>query len=184
MTLPTKRKQTTRIGCACGQTRLELERDPILVSECLCNSCRVAAARLAALPGAKNILTSYGATACAEYRKDRVQFLSGTEHLKEFRLSVDAGSRRVVASCCNTPIFLELKGAHWLSIYLHLWPGGTRPAVEIRTMVGDLTDASNLPDDIPNVKTHTMSFYMKLLGAWIKMGFRNPKIAVPGKIGA
>src|SRR5690606_4280217 len=87
MTLPTKRKQTTHIGCACGQTRLELEGDPILVSECLCNSCRAAAVRLAALPGAKNILTSYGATACAEYRKDRVQFLSGTEHLKEFRLS-------------------------------------------------------------------------------------------------
>src|SRR5690554_1592324 len=147
MILSTKRKQTTRIGCACGQTRLELKGSPILVSECLCNSCRAAAARLAALPGAKNILTSYGATACAEYRKDRVQFLSGTEHLKGFLLSADAGSRRVVASCCNTPIFLELKGAHWLSIYLHLWPGGTRPAVEIRTMVSDLTDASNLPND-------------------------------------
>lgn len=61
-------------------------------------------------------------------------------------------------------------------------PGGTRPAVEIRTMVSDLTDASNLPNDIPNMKTHTMSFYMKILGAWIKMGFKNPKITVAGKI--
>ncbi|GHA76812.1 hypothetical protein [Cognatilysobacter bugurensis] len=145
--------------------------------------CR-GSARLAALPGAKNILTSYGATACAEYRKDRVQFVSGTEHLKEFRLSDDAGSRRGIASCCNTPIFLELKGAHWLSIYLHLWPGRTRPAVEIRTMVGDLADSSRLPSGIPNVKTHTMSFYMKLLGAWIRMGFRNPKIATAGRITA
>lgn len=51
-------------------------------------------------------------------------------------------------------------------------------------MVGDLTDASNLPNDIPNVKTHTMSFYMNLLAAWIRMGFRNPKIAVAGKIDA
>ena len=119
--------ETTAISCACGQTRLALTGDPILVSECLCNSCRVAADRLAALPGAKNVLTSYGATPCAEYRKDRVRILSGTEHLREFRLSAEAGSRRVVATCCNTPIFLEMKGAHWLSVYLHLWPDDARP---------------------------------------------------------
>jgi len=176
--------ETTEISCACGQTRLELKGDPILVSECLCNSCRVAAVRLAALPGAKNVLTSYGATPCAEYRKDRVRILSGTEHLREFRLSADAGSRRVVATCCNTPIFLEMKGAHWLSVYLHLWPDGVRPNAEMRTMAGDLPDASNLPDDIPNLKSHTVSFYAKLLGAWVGMGFRNPKIEVSGKIDA
>ncbi len=68
------------------------------------------------LPGAKNVLTPYGATPFAEYRKDRVSILSGAEHLREFRLSADAGSRRVVAPCCNTPVFLEMKGAHWLSM--------------------------------------------------------------------
>jgi hypothetical protein len=172
----------TNIGCHCGRTRLEVLGEPILVSECLCNSCRVAADRLATLPGARNILTSYGATACAEYRKDRVRILSGAEHLSEFRLSADAGSRRVVATCCNTPVFLEMKGAHWLSLYLHLWPDEARPKAEMRTMAGDLPDASNLPGGIPNLKSHTVSFYAKLLGAWIAMGFRNPKIEVAGKI--
>lgn len=176
--------ETADIGCVCGRTRLEVRGEPILVSECLCNSCRAAAGRLATLPGARNILTAYGATSCAEYRKDRVRILSGAEHLKEFRLSADAGSRRVVATCCNTPVFLELKGAHWLSIYLHLWPDETRPKAEMRTMVGALPDVSNLPDDIPNLKSHTVSFYAKLLGAWIAMGFRNPKIEVVGKIEA
>jgi len=176
--------KATHIGCACGQTRLEVLGDPILVSECLCSSCRTAADRLAALPGAKIILTSYGATPCAEYRKDRVRFLSGAEHLREFRLSADAGTRRVVATCCNTPVFLELRGAHWLSVYLHLWPDEVRPKAEIRTMVGDLTDASSLPNDIPNLKTHTLSFYAKLFGAWIGMGFRNPKVEVAGKADA
>ncbi|WP_048646745.1 GFA family protein [Nitratireductor soli] len=176
--------ETRKIGCACGQTRLELKGAPIVVTECLCNSCRAAAARLAKLPGAKNLLTSYEATLTADYRKDRVRILSGAEHLKEFRLTADAGSRRVVATCCNTPVFLELKGAHWLSIYLHLWPDDTRPKAELRTMVADLSDASKLPDDIPNLKSHTVSFYAKLLGAWIGMGFKNPKIAVAGTIDA
>ena len=184
MTSPSKQQQTTLVGCECGQVTLELQEGPILVSECLCNSCRAAASRLAALPGAKNILTPYAATGCAEYRKDRVRFRSGMEHLREFRLSADAGSRRVIASCCNTPIFLELKGAHWLSIYLHLWQDGTQPAVDVRTMTGDLSDSSMLPSDIPNLKTHTISFYMKLLGAWVKMGFKNPKIPVSGSIDA
>jgi hypothetical protein len=175
---------TTIIGCGCGRTSLEVLGAPILVSECLCNSCRAAADRLAKLPGARNILTSYGATPCAEYRKDRVRILSGSEHLSEFRLSADAGSRRVVATCCNTPIFLEMKGAHWLSIYLHLWPDEARPKAEMRTMSGDLSDASNLPGDMPNLKSHTVSFYAKLLGAWIAMGFRNPKIEVVGKVDA
>ncbi len=176
--------RTANIGCACGQTCLELQGEPILVSECLCDSCRAAADRLATLPGARNILTSYGATPSAEYRKDRVRVLSGAEHLSEFRLSADAGSRRVVATCCNTPIFLEMKGAHWLSIYLHLWPHDARPKAKLRTMAGDLPGESGLPDDIPNLKSHTVSFYAKLLGAWIGMGFRNPKIEVGRKVDA
>ncbi|QPC85614.1 hypothetical protein GA830_01845 [Mesorhizobium sp. NBSH29] len=174
----------THIGCACGKTRLEVQGEPILVSECLCNSCRQAAARLAKLPRAPNILTSHEATASAEYRKDRIRFVSGREHLAEFRLVADAGSRRVVATCCNTPVLLEMKGAHWLSLYLHLWPESSRPAIDIRTMVSDLPDASHLPDNVPNLKTHTVSFYMKLLWAWIGMGFRNPKIEVARTVDA
>ncbi len=176
--------KTTHIGCACGKTRLALHGAPFLVSECLCDSCRAAAARLARLEGAKNMLTAYAATPSADYRKDRVQVVSGMKHLKTFRLSPDAGTRRIVATCCNTPVFQELKGAHWLSIYLHLWPNAARPRPEMRTMTGDLPDATGLPDDIPNLKTHNFSFYMKLLGAWIGMGFRNPKLEIRGQIDA
>lgn len=177
-------RASTTIGCACGRTLLEASGAPIVVTECLCDSCRAAAARLAALPGAVDMLTAHGATPCAEYRKDRIRIVSGAEHLAEFRLSADAGTRRVVATCCNTPVFLELKGAHWLSVYLHLWPSQARPKVQMRTMVGDLADASRLPDDLPNLKSQSLSFYAKLLSAWIAMGLRNPKIEVKEKLDA
>ena len=176
--------QSIAIGCACGHTRLRVRGAPILVSECLCDSCRAAAARLAKLPGGSDILTAYGATPSAEYRKDRVEIVAGSESLREFRLKPGAGSRRIVATCCNTPVFLEMKGAHWLSLYTHLWPEDARPKPELRTMTGDLPEASALPADIPNLRTHTMSFYAKLLGAWIAMGFRNPKITTAGTIDA
>lgn len=172
------------LACACGRTRLRVRGAPILVSECLCDSCRAADRRLAALPGAHSMLTAYGATPSAEYRKDRVEVLSGAGHLREFRLRDDAGTRRVIADCCNTPLFLELKGAHWLSVYLHLWPQATRPRPAYRTMAGDVDDPAAVPDDIPNLKSHNLSFFARLLVAWVAMGFRNPAIAVAGKVDA
>ncbi len=172
--------KTVELQCRCGNTCLEVQGEPILISECLCNSCRSAAERLALLPGAVRTLTSYGATPAAEYRKDRVRIVSGAENLTEFRLTKASGSRRIVAACCNTPMFLEMKGAHWLSVYLHLWPADQRPKLQLRTMTGDLPDASGLPQDMPNLRTHSPSFYAKLFVAWAAMRFRNPKIEVKG----
>lgn len=166
----------TQVGCRCGGTQLELQGDPILVSECLCNSCREADARLQALGSAPRMLTAYGATASAEYRKDRVRITVGREHLRELRLSATSGTRRVIATCCRTPLFLEMKNAHWVSVYSHLWPNDRRPKASMRTMTGDLASTSDLPTDIPNLKTHSATFYLKLAGAWILMGLRAPDL--------
>lgn len=110
--------------------------------------------------------------------------MRGADHLKEFRLAPRAGTRRVVACCCNTPVFLEFKGGHWLSLYAGLWPEGTLPPLELRTMTADLPDASVLPNDVPNLKQQSLGFYWRLFRAWVAMGFRSPKIAVNGEIHA
>ncbi|WP_232463004.1 hypothetical protein [Stenotrophomonas sp. WZN-1] len=113
-------------------------------------------------------------------RKDRVRIEAGQSLLHAFRLSTRGGSRRVLAGCCNTPLFLEFSGGHWLSLYGLLWPASERPAVEMRTMVSDLPDASALPDDVPNLKTRSLRVYARLMTAWIAMGFRSPRIDVAG----
>lgn len=118
------------------------------------------------------------------YRKDRVEFLAGFERLAAFRLSADAGSRRVLATCCNTPVFLELKGGHWLSLYGGLWPENAQPPLQMRTMVGDLPDPSVLPADVPNLKQHSLRFYARLMKAWIAMGLRSPDIRIEGEVHA
>jgi hypothetical protein len=174
--------QATSLGCTCGKVRLEVEQPPILTAECCCNSCREAGARLNKLADAKPVLGEHGVTSFVLYRKDRVRFLQGTNHLKEFRLTPNAGTQRVVASCCNTPVFLELKGGHWLSIYGALWPEGTLPPLEMRTMTSDLPDASILPNDVPNLKRQSLRFFWRLFAAWAAMGFRSPAIPVNGTI--
>ncbi|MCY1023408.1 GFA family protein [Pyxidicoccus sp. MSG2] len=169
--------QTPRLGCICGQVHLQVEGAPILSAECCCNSCRAAGTRMQSLTAAPPVLEKHGATRFVLYRKDRVRFLEGTDLLKEFRLTPDAKTRRVVASCCNTPVFLEFENGHWLSLYGCLWPVGTLPPLEMRTMTGDLPAGSALPDDVPNARRQSVSFFIKLLGAWVAMGFRSPKIA-------
>ncbi|HQZ13562.1 MAG TPA: hypothetical protein PK286_11825 [Devosia sp.] len=163
------------VSCACGQVRLEVTGKPIISAECCCTSCRSAAGTFEALPGAHPILTAYGATRYELYRKDRVRFLSGAEHLREHRLQPDSHTRRVVAGCCNSPVFTEFEGGHWLSLYGGLWPAGTLPPLEIRTMTSDLPDPSVLPDDVTNARRQNGSFFRKLLLAWVAMGFRVPK---------
>ncbi|NVJ21986.1 hypothetical protein HUW62_12235 [Myxococcus sp. AM011] len=169
--------QTNRLACACGQVHLEVKGAPIVNAECCCNSCRAAGARIQTLPSAPTFLEASGATRFVLYRKDRVRLLQGTDHLKEFHLTPEAKTRRVVATCCNTPVFLEFKNGHWLSLYGCLWPSGTLPPLEMRTMTADLPAGVVLPEDVPNARQQSFSFFARLLSAWVAMGFRSPKIA-------
>ncbi|WP_244530526.1 GFA family protein [Salaquimonas pukyongi] len=170
------------VACHCGQVTVEVEGPHIAVTECLCSSCRKAGAVLSTLPGAPAILDEKGATPFVMHRKDRVRISSGKDRLRAYRLSPDAKTRRVVATCCNTPVLLEFQGGHWFSLYGQLWPKGTLPPLEFRTMTGDLEDPGVLPDDVPNLRQHSLAFYRRLLGAWVKMGFRNPKLVVEGEL--
>lgn len=175
--------KATQLSCRCGGVKLEVHGAPIIRAECHCTSCRTAGARLQAFC-ATPILEDNGGTRCELYRKDRIVFASGADLLKEFRLTPKSPTRRVVAGCCNTPLFLEFQSGHWLSVYRGLWPEGTLPPPELRTMTSDLPEGVVLPSDIHNAKTQSLSFFAKLLGAWIAMGFRVPKIPVAGEIRA
>lgn len=174
----------TTFTCRCGEVRIEVTGAPILDADCCCESCRAAGERLRNLPGAPAVIGPHGETRFVLYRKDRIRLPGGARHLRAFRLSPEATTRRVVADCCNTPLFLEFKGGHWLSLYGTLWPEGTLPKPDLRTMTRDLPDPAWLPGDVPNYRTQSLWFFRRLLGAWIAMGFRNPKIEVEGELDA
>ena len=168
--------QTTILTCSCGQVALEVQGRPIVSAECLCTDCQNAGAFLQSLPGARPTLDQNGATRFVLYRKDRVRCKNAQDHLREHRLSKNSKTRRVIAICCNTPMFLEFTNGHWLSIYGGLWPAATLPALEIRTMARDRPEGVELSGDVPNPSTHTFSFYAKLFRAWAAMRFRAPKV--------
>lgn len=168
--------QTIPLSCNCGATVIEATNPPILSVECLCTSCRTAASMMDQLPYATPIRESSGGTRMEMYRKDRVRCTQGAENLREFRLTGTTKTRRVIATCCNTPMFLDFTQGHWIDLYGKLWQAGTLPPLQMRTMTSDLVDRAGLPDDVPNLKTHSARFFFRLIGAWAAMRFRTPKI--------
>lgn len=177
--------KVTKIACRCGACQLEVTDEPIINAECHCDSCRTAAAKFEALPGGERVKGTSGGTHFVLYRKDRVRFVSGRDKLKSFRLKSDSKTQRAVATCCNTPVFLELPGGHWLSLYAGLWPEDQLPPLDERTMMNDLADkGASLPDGVRKAGSQSPRFMWRLLTAWIGMGFRHPKIELQGELQA
>lgn len=166
----------TALSCACGKVQMMVRGCPIVVAECYCRSCRDGAERMAALPGAQPVVGENGSSHYVLYRKDRLRITQGRDWLRNFRLSPERQTRRVFASCCNTPVLTEFKGGHWASLYANLWHGHDLPQPELRTQTGDAMTA--LDDRIPSGRWETTKFFGKLLAAWAAMGFRSPSVAL------
>jgi len=163
-------------SCQCGAVTLELTGKPIMAATCYCHSCQTAGRAFASAPGAPGVVGSDGGTPYVLMRKDRIEWLSGSERLEEHRLKPDSPTRRFVARCCNSPVALEFTKGHWLSVYSGRIPEDERPPAEMRTIVGDRPEGVELPGDIPNYRTPSGKFMWRLLTAWAAMGFRAPPI--------
>jgi len=122
-------------------------------------------------------MDKHGASRLVLYRKDRLECLCGEQRLKEHRLRPESPTRRVVATCCNSAMFLDFTKGHWVNIYGQRWLPGTMPQPDLRTMTMDLPEGTSLPADVPNARRQSIAFFAKLIGAWIAMRFRTPKIA-------
>ncbi len=163
-------------SCRCGQVAFEASGAPIVGAICYCNDCQEAGRRFEQLPQASAVLDPDGGSNFILYRKDRVRCTKGADQLREYRLTPESSTRRVLAVCCNTPVFVNVIQGHWLTIYRSRFPDGAPPP-EVRVMTKHRRPGMDLPDDIPNYAGHSGKFMWRLLTAWIAMGFRIPRIA-------
>jgi hypothetical protein len=161
--------------CQCGNVKFEAVGPPILTGSCYCTSCQEAGAQFEQLSSAPPVLDPDGGTGMILYRKDRVQCVMGQEYLEEHRLKRDSPTRRVVATCCNSAMFLDFTKGHWLSMFRNRFPTGA-PPLEMRVMTRERRIGVELADDVPNYSGHSGKFMFKLIAAWMAMGFRRPEI--------
>ncbi len=161
--------------CRCGKVKLEAIGRPILTASCYCASCQEAGSRFEQMASAPPVLNPDGGTDYVLYRKDRVHCVTGQEYLEEHRLKPDSPTRRVIATCCNSAMFVDFTKGHWLSMYRSRFPTGA-PALEMRVMTKDRRADVTLAGDVPNYGGHSGRFMVKLFAAWIAMRFRTPNI--------
>lgn len=163
-------------SCQCGKVQLAATGAPVLGAACYCESCREAGSRFEKLPLAPPVLNPDGSTDYLLYRKDRVQCVKGEEYLQEHRLKPTSPTRRVLATCCNSPMFLDFSKGHWLTLYRNRFPSDA-PPVEMRVMTEDRRAGVELDDRLPNHPRHAVKAMLRLLAAWMGMGFRVPQIS-------
>ena len=71
-------------------------------------------------------------------------------------------------------MFLDFTKGHWLSMYRNRFPT-TAPPLEMRVMTRKRRAGVALGDDVPTHRGHSGKFMLKLIAAWIAMGFRRPQ---------
>jgi hypothetical protein len=167
--------ERTSARCRCGKVELQIGGAPILRGICYCASCQEAGRRCQAVPGVASILAEDGGTDYVLYRKDRVRCVQGGDLFEERRLKPDSPTRRMYARCCNTAMFLDFTKGHWLTVYRGRLPNNMPPAT-MRMMTAERPEGVILPDDMANYPRHSGKFMLKLLLAWMAMGFRRPAI--------
>ncbi|HMA50635.1 MAG TPA: DUF6151 family protein [Magnetospirillaceae bacterium] len=134
--------------CRCGKVSVELVGPPMMRATCYCGSCQAAAKMLGVS------VDGEGGTDFTLYRKDRIGQVSGTEHLRDHRLTPGSPMRRLVAECCQTPFAADFTKGHWLNFFAESLPADSRPTI----------------------RSYTAPFMAKLILSWAAMGFRRPKL--------
>ena len=167
--------RTISATCRCGKVKLQIEGRPILRGICYCKSCQEAGRLHQAEANADAVLAEDSGTDYVLYRKDRVRCIGGGDLLEERRLKPDSPTRRMFARCCNSAMFLDFTKGHWLTIYRARLPDDI-PPVTMRVMTAERPGGAALPDDAANYRGVSGQFMLKLLGAWIAMGFRRPTV--------
>lgn len=144
--------------CRCGKVALAAYGAPIVTTVCHCSGCREAGRILEGLPHASHILDDQEGTPFVLFRKDRVDCISGSELLAEHRLNGSTPTRRVVATCCNSYMFLDFTKGHWI------------------TLVRDRLEDASSHRGSTEQKRQAPLFFARLLLAWVAIGFRTPSI--------
>lgn len=164
----------SKAACRCGETAIDLTGAPLESAICYCESCRTAARGFEQAPGAPQTVRADGGVEYCMYRKDRMAIVKGAQHLREHRLKPASPTRRVVAGCCDSPMFADYTPGHWVSVYRARLPDAPVPRVSLS--ISDRLEGVEPQTGIPAYNSLAPRLMIKLLGSWAAMRFRRPKI--------
>lgn len=165
------------IACRCGSVEVALKGKPILTSVCYCDDCQEAGHRLEALPQAPQVVGPDGGTPYVLQRRDRLRVVKGAALLTPVKLRPGSPTSRMVASCCNTPMFVAFdRGPFWNSVYRDRFDADA-PPIEMRIQTRFKPAGVTLPADPPVFEGLPLRAAVRLLRAFAAMLLRFPRAA-------
>jgi hypothetical protein len=157
--------------CDCGQVELAMRGAPIASVACYCDDCQAGAGKIEALPNAAPVKNPDGGTSYLVYRKDRMECSKGKERLQSHKLRPDSATYRVVATCCNSAMYLGFDDIkHWVDVY-HFRVQGAVPPIEMRVCTRYKPAGGEDLNDVPSYPRFAPKFLGRLLAARIAMFF-------------
>ena len=161
---------TTSISCKCGTVQGVATGAAIIAVACYCDDCQKGSRQIEALPNAPRVLTPDGGSEYVLWRKDRIRWPKGAKQLQDFRLKLDSPTKRVVAGCCNSAMYLDFQKGHWLSVYRARCAGAVPPTeMHIQTRFRSERAAAG---DVPAYRSFAPRFIGRLLLARLSMLLR------------
>jgi len=157
-------------SCQCGKVQCQSVGRPILSGVCYCDDCQAGTASVEMLDGAAKVSDEDGGNHYLTYRDDRFSCVKGAELLQAHQITPDAPTKRMVASCCNTAMFLKFSKGHWTSAYAKRF-GNYAPAVEMRTQTQFRKSILPMPDNAPSYRTFGIKLFWRLFTSRLAMLF-------------
>lgn len=155
--------------CSCGAVELTLQGAAILTAVCYCDACQLAAKAIETLESAPKITDAAGGTPLVLYRRDRMRVAKGEDNLQDFRLSARTPTRRRVAMCCDTMVYLDFSKGHWVSVHRERLAPEARPPVEMRIQTRYVAEGLAIPEGGKIYRKWPMRFIGRLLKAQMAM---------------
>jgi hypothetical protein len=159
-------------SCHCGQVELTATGEPIAINICYCDDCQAGALQIETLPMSHPVRNSDGGVSYMLYRKDRISCSKGAPLLRTLKIREKSATNRVVASCCNSAMFMNFDdGRFWVCAYRDRFQGDL-PPVQMRICTKFMPQRASLPSDIPSYSGYPVRFMAKLVAAWVPMLLR------------
>ncbi len=165
--------------CRCSTVEVGAWGKPIIVNACYCEDCQVAAERLALSSNLAPTVSADGGTEFMVFRRDRIACTRGAERLQAMKLTDASKTRRMVAGCCATPMYLAFDDKRpWVSAYRASF-GADAPPVEMRICTRFRRSKEKAEDDLPSHPGYPPAMMVRILAAWPLMLFSRPLGALP-----
>jgi hypothetical protein len=175
----TNKDPTYVAHCRCGAVKIGAWGEPIIVSACYCDDCQAAAQRLAASANMALAASDDGGSEFMVFRRDRIACTRGAENLEAMKLTAASKTRRMIAGCCATPMYVGFDDKKpWVSAFRASF-GADAPPVEMRICTRFRRAEDKAKDDLPEHAGYPAAMILRVLAVWPRMLFSRPVGALP-----